>query len=151
MPWERPTFLSETRRLRADVCPCGRNRSFDEFWERKFLESRRKASYHMAMHEQLPRIHNVELQRADWTKARELVMVARLGAQRFDCATWLHKARDLPKEEIKPEVSKHLTGKGTERGNFAISSRTRANFLSSSRRVKRHLWCSGPTSREATA
>ena len=29
-------------------------------------------------------------------------------------ATWLHKARELPKEEIKPEVSKHLTGKGTE-------------------------------------
>ena len=34
--------------------------------------------------------------------------------QRFDCATWLHKARELPKEEFKREVSKHLTGKETE-------------------------------------
>ena len=34
--------------------------------------------------------------------------------QRFDSATWLHKARELPKEEFKREVSKHLTGKETE-------------------------------------
>jgi hypothetical protein len=26
-------------------------------------------------------------------------------------ATWLHKARELPKEEFKREVEKHLTGK----------------------------------------
>src|SRR4029077_11959137 len=32
-------------------------RSFDEFLERKFPESRRKAYYLMAIHEQLPRIH----------------------------------------------------------------------------------------------
>jgi 5-methylcytosine-specific restriction endonuclease McrA len=36
-------------------------RSFDEFLERKFPESRRKAYYLMAIHEQLPRIHKVEL------------------------------------------------------------------------------------------
>jgi hypothetical protein len=29
-------------------------------------------------------------------------------------ATWLHKARELPKEEFKRHVSKHLTGKETE-------------------------------------
>ena len=34
--------------------------------------------------------------------------------QRFDCAIWLHKARELPKEEFKWEVPQHLTGKGTE-------------------------------------
>ena len=34
--------------------------------------------------------------------------------QRFDCATCLHKACELPKEEFKREVSKHLTGKETE-------------------------------------
>jgi hypothetical protein len=38
-------------------------RSFDEFLERKFPESRRKAYYLMAIHEQLSRIHKVELQR----------------------------------------------------------------------------------------
>ena len=89
-------------------------RSFDEFLERKFPESRRKAYYLMAIHEQLPRIHKVELQQVGWTKATELAKVARRDGQRFDCATWLHKARELPKDEFKREVSKHLTGKETE-------------------------------------
>jgi len=30
--------------------------------------------------------------------------------EHFDCATWLHKARSLPKEEFKDEVEKFLTG-----------------------------------------
>jgi hypothetical protein len=34
--------------------------------------------------------------------------------QGFDSATWFHKARELPKEEFKREVSKHLIGKETE-------------------------------------
>jgi hypothetical protein len=89
-------------------------RSFDEFLERKFPESRRKAYYLMAIHEQLPRIHEVELQQVGWAKATELAKVARRDGQRFDSATWLHKARELPKEEFKREVSKHLTGKETE-------------------------------------
>ena len=88
--------------------------SFDEFLERKFPESRRKAYYLMAIHEQLPRIHKVDLQQVGWTKATELAKVARRDGQRFDCATWLHKARELPKEEFKREVDKHLTGKDTE-------------------------------------
>jgi hypothetical protein len=40
--------------------------------------------------------------------------VARRDGQKFDSATWLHKARELSKEEFKHEVSKHLTGKETE-------------------------------------
>ena len=89
-------------------------RSFDEFLERKFPESRRKAYYLMAIHEQLPRIHKVDLQQVGWSKATELAKVARRDGQRFDSATWLHKARELPKEEFKREVSQHLTGKETE-------------------------------------
>jgi len=78
-------------------------RSFDEFLERKFPESRRKAYYLMAIHEQLPRIHKVELHQVGWSKATELAKVARRDGQRFDSATWLHKARELPKEEFKRE------------------------------------------------
>jgi hypothetical protein len=63
---------------------------------------------------QLPRIHEVEPWQVTGTKATELAKVARRDGQRFNCATWLHKARELPKEEFKREVSKHLTGKGTE-------------------------------------
>ena len=89
-------------------------KSFDEFLERKFPESRRKAYYLMAIHEQLPRIHKVELQQVGWTKAAELAKVARREGQSFDCATWLHKARELPKEEFQREVEKELTGKEEE-------------------------------------
>ena len=49
-----------------------------------------------------------------WTKAAELAKVARRDGQKFDCATWLHKAQELPKEEFKREVERHLTGKETE-------------------------------------
>jgi hypothetical protein len=49
-----------------------------------------------------------------WSKATELVKVARRDREQFDCATWLHKATELPKEEFKREVEKHLTGQETE-------------------------------------
>jgi hypothetical protein len=89
-------------------------KSFDEFLERKFPESRRKAYYLMAIHERLPRIAKPDLKMVGWSKAIELAKVARRDRQSFDCATWLHKAKALPKEEFKREVDKHLTGKETE-------------------------------------
>jgi hypothetical protein len=49
-----------------------------------------------------------------WTKGLELAKVARAEGQEFDCATWLHKAREMPKEEFKREVEKELTGRETE-------------------------------------
>ena len=88
--------------------------SFDEFLEKRFPESRRKAYYLMAIHEQLPRIPKFELRQVGWSKATELAKIARREGQRFDCATWMHKARELPKEKFKQEVEKHLTGKETE-------------------------------------
>jgi hypothetical protein len=44
----------------------------------------------------------------------ELVKVTRRGGQKFDCATWLHKAKQMPRGEFKREVERHLTGKETE-------------------------------------
>jgi hypothetical protein len=88
--------------------------SFDEFLEKRFPESRRKAYYLMAIHEHLPKQTRKQLKQVGWTKAAELVKVARSDGQRFDCATWLHKAQQLPKDEFKREVDKHLTGKETE-------------------------------------
>jgi hypothetical protein len=88
--------------------------SFDEFLEKKFPESRRKAYYLMAIHEHLPRIPHRELKQVGWTKAAELVKVARRDGQRFESATWVHRAKELPKEEFKREVERHLTGRETE-------------------------------------
>jgi hypothetical protein len=89
-------------------------KSFDEFLEKKFPESRRKAYYLMAIHEQLPRQIRRDLRQVGWTKAAELAKVARRDGQGFDCATWLHTAKELPKEEFKRVVERHLTGKETE-------------------------------------
>jgi hypothetical protein len=89
-------------------------KSFDEFLEKHFADSRRKAYYLMAIHEKLTRIPKHELQLVGWSKATELVKVARKDGDNFDCATWLHKAKELPKEGFKCEVERHLTGKETE-------------------------------------
>jgi len=88
--------------------------SFDDFLERRFPESRRKAYYLMSIHEHLPPQARRELKHVGWTKGLELAKVARRDGQRFDCATWLHKARELPKEEFRREVEKELTGKEEE-------------------------------------
>src|SRR6266568_3202289 len=90
-------------------------KSFDEFLERRFPESRRKAYYLMSIHEYLPAPVKRELKQVGWTKGLELAKLARRKeGQEFDCATWLHKARELPKEEFRREVEKELTGKDTE-------------------------------------
>ena len=88
--------------------------SFDGFLEKRFPESRRKAYYLMAIHEHLPRIAKPELKLMGWTKARELVKVARREGQEFDCAPWVHKANSMPRDEFKQEVERHLTGRDTE-------------------------------------
>jgi hypothetical protein len=88
--------------------------SFDHFLEKRFPESRRKAYYLMAIHENLTRIPKPQLRDVGWSKAVELVKVARKDGEEFDCATWLHRAKELPKEGFKTEVERYLTGKETE-------------------------------------
>ena len=89
-------------------------KSFDDFLARRFPESRRKAYYLMSIHEQLPPQVRKELKEVGWTKALELAKLARKRGQRFESATWMHRAREMPKEEFKREVEKELTGKDTE-------------------------------------
>jgi hypothetical protein len=89
-------------------------KSFDEFLERRFPESRRKAYYLMSIHEHLPLKARKELKEVGWTRGLELAKVARRDGPEFDCATWLHKAREMPKDQFKREVEKELTGRDTE-------------------------------------
>jgi hypothetical protein len=89
-------------------------KSFDEFLERRFPESRRKAYYLMSIHEHLPPQARKDLKEVGWTKGLELAKVARSEGQEFDCAIWLHKAREMPAEQFKREVEKELTGRETE-------------------------------------
>jgi len=88
--------------------------SFDEFLEKRFVDSRRKAYYLMTIHEHLTRVPKLQLREMGWTKARELVKVARKEGVEFVCAPWVHKAKELPKEQFKREVEQYLTGKETE-------------------------------------
>jgi hypothetical protein len=88
--------------------------AFDEFLERRFPESRRKAYYLMSIHENLPPQVRKELKNVGWTKGRELAKLARAEGQRFNCAPWVHKARTMPREEFKRAVEKELTGRETE-------------------------------------
>src|SRR5271157_833807 len=89
-------------------------KSFDEFLEKRFADSRRKAYYLMTIHEHLTRVPKPQLREMGWTKARELVKVARKDGADFVCAPWVHKAKKLPKEQFRKEVERHLTGRETE-------------------------------------
>src|ERR1700738_2738162 len=68
----------------------------------------------MSIHEELPPQARRELKEVGWTKGLELAKIARRDGQKFDCATWLHKARSLPKDQFKREVERELTGRESE-------------------------------------
>jgi hypothetical protein len=88
--------------------------SFDAFLESRFPGSRRKAYYLIAIHEHLPAKIKPSLKAVGWSKAVELMRVARSDGEKFASATWLHKAQQLPKEQFKEEVERHLSGKDVE-------------------------------------
>jgi hypothetical protein len=89
-------------------------KSFDEFLERRFPESRRKAYYLMSIHEHLPPQARKDLKEIGWTKGRELAKLARRDGQHLDCALWVHKAREMPTDDFRREVEKEMTGKEEE-------------------------------------
>ena len=89
-------------------------KSFDEFLERRFPESRRKAYYLMSIHEHLPPQVRKQLKEVGWTKGLELAKLARKQGQHLDSATWLHKARQMPKAEFQREIEKALNGADSE-------------------------------------
>jgi hypothetical protein len=89
-------------------------RSFEHFLESKFPDSRRKAYYLMSIHDHLRQIPTAEIESLGWSKALELAKVARSEGRRFDSATWLHKAKECTKQELKEEVYKYFTGEDYE-------------------------------------
>ena len=88
--------------------------SFDNFLEKRFPDSRRKAYYLMAIHENLTRVPKQQLREIGWTKARRTGQGGAQGGRALRKCTWVHRAQVLPKEEFKREVERHLTGKETE-------------------------------------
>ena len=88
--------------------------SFDEFLERRFPASRRKAYYLMAIHEKLLRQIHKDLKQIGWSKARELAKVGDRQRKDFDCAQWLHKAQEMPFDRFKQEIERVLNGPDAE-------------------------------------
>jgi len=68
----------------------------------------------MSIHDHLKQIPAAEIEDLGWSKALELAKVARSEGRHFDCATWLHKAKERTKEELKEEVYKYFTGEDYE-------------------------------------
>jgi hypothetical protein len=98
-------------------------------WKNGSLDSRRKAYYLMTIHEHLTRVPKPQLQEIGWTKARELVKVARRDGPEFACAPWVHKAKQLPKEQFRRAVERHLTGKETESWEIIYFKRYKSQLL----------------------
>ena len=88
--------------------------SFEQFLEAKFQDSRRKAYYLMSIHDHLRQIPTEEIESLGWSKALELAKVARSEGRRFDSATWLHRAKECNKRELKEEVHRYFTGEDLE-------------------------------------
>jgi hypothetical protein len=89
-------------------------KSFEAYLEAKFPDSRRKAYYLMSIHDHLRQIPTEEIEQLGWSKALELAKVARSEGRHFDSATWLHKAKESTKQELKEEVYKYFTGEDYE-------------------------------------
>src|SRR5580765_4388351 len=86
LAWERRTETErDTRFVELGRCLCEVRagqywrlenlKSFDEFLERRFPGSRRKAYYLISIHEQLPPEAKKELKQVGWTKGLELAKV----------------------------------------------------------------------------
>jgi len=89
-------------------------RSFEHFLELKFPDSRRKAYYLMSIHDHLKQIPTQEIENLGWSKALELAKVARSEGRHFDSATWLHRAKESTKQQLKEEVYRYFTGQDYE-------------------------------------
>ena len=90
-------------------------KSFDEFLERRFPESRRKAYYLMSIHEHLPPQARKELKEVGWAKGSWSWRSwrARDGSA-FRLCNLVAQSPAMPKEDFQREVEKELTGKEEE-------------------------------------
>ncbi len=129
-PWENSNlpgilWVGDKNEERRRMVGC---QSFEAYLEEKFPGSRRKAYCLMSIHDQLRQIPVPEIEELGWSKALELAKVARGEGRRFDCATWLHRARESTKQELKEAVHKYFTGtKITSLTRWFTSSCSRAS------------------------
>ncbi len=64
----------------------------------------------MLTHDHMPRIPAPEIEDLGWSKALELAKVARTEGGQFDCATWLHMAKQSMKQVWKEAAHQYFIG-----------------------------------------
>jgi hypothetical protein len=82
----------------------------------------------MAIHEKPTRIPKHGLQQVGWSKVTELVKVAWRDGERFDCATWWQKAKEMAKKVASTPWSGTRPAKKRNFGKLSISKFTRASY-----------------------
>src|SRR3977135_4511881 len=107
-------------------------RSFDEFLERTFPESRRKAYYLVVTHEHLTPVRKRDLELIGWTKAPELAKVAPRDRKEFDCAACAEGQYNASGGFQNGKLITILLAKKLSRGRCSTSKPLRVSFLSSS-------------------
>ncbi len=108
--------------------------SFEEFLAKRFPDSRRKAYYLMTIHEHLTRVPKPQLREIGWTKARELVKVARMGRSSLvhpGCT----KLRSCRRNNSNERSSGILRAKKRNLGRLFTSSSTKVSC-----RLSRRPW-----------
>ena len=104
-------------------------KSFDEFLERRFPESRRKAYYLMSIHGTPAATCEEGTKRNRLDDGERVGAAGAGGGSTFDCAPWVHNARSLPREEFTREVEKELTGRETEPQEMVFSSLDKSKLI----------------------
>jgi hypothetical protein len=70
-----------------------------------------------------------------WRKAAEIVKVGRRDGEQFDGTPWVHKAKNLNREEFEREVEKHLPGKESEPWELIYSKVYNGHYFGERRRM----------------
>jgi hypothetical protein len=87
---------------------------FDEFLERRFPESRRKAYYLMSIHEHLPPQARKDLKENRMDQREGVGETGAGGGSELRLCTLGAQGRSLPRAEFARELEKELTGRETE-------------------------------------
>ena len=89
-------------------------KSFDEFLERRFPESRRKAYYLMSIHEHLPPQVRRELKQVGWSEGTGVGQAGASAGAALRLCNLVAQSSSLPKEAFRRAVEKELTGRESE-------------------------------------
>ncbi len=89
-------------------------KSFDDFLERRFPESKTESLLPDVDPRAAAAAGEKRTEGGRLDKGNGVGETGPQAGRAFESATWLHKARTMPKEEFKREVEKELTGKDSE-------------------------------------